>query len=83
MEYFHYDAPAEVFVGRGRHGQRNKMSYQRFSTGAEAIRHVIEVQHADMLAGTVVEVDEVRFGADDIRDLYESLDYPLPRRSAH
>jgi hypothetical protein len=83
MDHFHYDAPAEVFVGRGRHGQRLKMNYRRFLTGAEAIQHVIEVQPADMLAGTVVEVDEVRFNADAIRDLYERLDYPLPRRNAH
>jgi hypothetical protein len=78
MDYFHYDAPAEVFAGRGRRGQRHAMTYRRFPTGAEAIQHVIEFQDAEMLAGTVVEV-----GADDIRDLYDSSDYPLPRKRAH
>jgi hypothetical protein len=55
------------------------MSYRRFDTAAEAIRFAIEELPAALLLGAFLEVDEVRFGGDDIRRLYDSPDYPLPR----
>lgn len=80
MEHFNFDEPADVFVGGGRLAKKQPMAYRRFPTGAEAIRYAIELQSADMLVTTVVEVDEARFGAPEIRSLYEGADYPLPRR---
>ena len=80
MEHFNFNRPADVFVGGGRLGKRSRMAYRRFSSGAEAIRFASELQSADRLTATVVEVDEVRFGAAEIRNLYASADYPLPRR---
>jgi hypothetical protein len=56
------------------------MTYRRFFTGAEAIRHVTEVLHADMRRGTIVETDLARFGPAEIRILYQRADYPLSRR---
>ena len=56
------------------------MTYRRFFNGAEAIRHVVEVLHADTRRGTLVETDAARFGLAEIRILYERADYPLPRR---
>jgi hypothetical protein len=82
MEHFNFNEPADVFVGEGRLGKRSRMAYRRFPSGAEAIRYAIELQSADKLAATVMEVEEVRFGAAEIRSLYESADYPLPRRQA-
>ena len=82
MEQFNYNEPADVFVGGNRFSKRNAMAYRRFPTGAEAIRFAIELQSADKLVATVVEIDEVRFGAAEIRSLYDSVDYPLPRRQA-
>ena len=80
MENFDFNAPADVFVGGGRINRRKAMSYRRFQTGAEAIRFAIELQAADKLVATVVEIDETRFAAEEIRTLYDSAEYPLPRR---
>lgn len=80
MEHFDFKAPAEVFVGRGRGYSR--MAYLRFGTGAEAIRHVVERQDTATVAATVVGVDGFRFDNADLRALYESLEYPLPRNRA-
>lgn len=78
MENFDFSAPAEMFAitwGKRPHF----MTYRRFSTGAEAIRHVMEILHADMRRGTIVETDVARFGPTEIRVLYERADYPLTR----
>ena len=75
MDQFDFNAPAEIFSGTGRWASRRPMTYHRFSTGAEAIRFAMEVQTAEMLAGTVMEAGEARFGAAAIRALYESFEY--------
>jgi hypothetical protein len=79
MDNFDFDAPAEIFASRGRRASPRSMTFHRFSTGAEAIRHAMEVLPPDVLAGTVMESNEERFGAAEIRSLYESPKYPLPR----
>jgi hypothetical protein len=56
------------------------VTYRRFDSGAEAIRFAIEELPSDVLFGTVLEVDEQRFDAAQIRKLYESKAYPLQRR---
>jgi len=81
METFDYSEPAEVFVGSSRFGKRS-LAYRRFSSGAEAVRFAIEQQSADKLVATVVEADDLRFVAEEIRALYDSAAYPLPRRPA-
>jgi len=82
MEHFSFDNPADVFVGGGRQRSRLPIVYKRFATGAEAVRFAVELQGADKLTFTVIEADEGRFDAADIRSLYESPGYPLPRRQA-
>ncbi len=59
------------------------MTYRRFDSGAEAIRFAIEELPSDVLFGTVLEVNEQRFDAAQIRKLYESKAYPLQRRDAN
>ena len=83
MTHFDFDAPADVFAG-GSFGKRwRPLTFRRFQTGAEAIRYAVEGQSADKLIGTIVEVDDDRFGPEEIRSLYDSIDYPLPRRKSH
>jgi hypothetical protein len=76
---FDYSAPAELFTVAGRGFKRRAMTYLRFPTCALAIQHAIEVLTPEMLSGAVMEVDEERFEAADIRQLYASLEYPLVR----
>jgi hypothetical protein len=79
MEQFEYNQPADLFARAG-HGQtRPPVTYRKFTTGAEALRYAVEVLSESLLQGTVVETDLGRFEASDIRTLYDSPDYPLPR----
>lgn len=82
MEHFNYDQPTDVYAGLSRGFRSKAMTYRRFATGAEAIRFVIEHQPAALLPGTVIEADDVRFNAEEIRELYDSEDYPLPRHQS-
>jgi hypothetical protein len=78
MVDFDYEAFADLFPGRGRRGSR-PVGYRRFTTAAEAIRFVMEQMPGEFLSGTVLEVEEQRFGGPPIRELYESAAYPLAR----
>lgn len=79
MESFDFNAPAEIFASKSRGVSRRPMTYRRFATGAEAIRYAMEVLSVEMLAGTVMEASTARFGAAEIRKLYDSPEYPLQR----
>jgi hypothetical protein len=80
MDHFDFNTPAEVFAIAWGMKRPHFMTYRRFLTGAEAVRHVMEVLHADMRRGTIVETDLARFHPAEIRILYERADYPLQRR---
>lgn len=76
---FDYMASAELFACRSKGSSQRPVTYRRFASGAEAIRYAIEELPPEVLYGTVLEVDEERFGAAQIRELYESKAYPLAR----
>jgi hypothetical protein len=78
---FDYTAPAELFPSRSKKG-RGQVTYKRFDSAAEALRFAIEELGAQALLGAHLEVDEARFGAEEIRHLYASPFYPLARRTA-
>ena len=78
MEKFDFAAPAELFPARNRK-MTNKIKYRRFDRAADAIRFAIEELPAPLLLGAYIEVDEDRLGHQDIRNLYDSADYPLKR----
>jgi hypothetical protein len=55
---------------------------RRFAQAAEAIRFAIEDLPAECLLGAFLEVDERRYGNNEIRRLYESAEYPLIRHAS-
>lgn len=75
---FDYGAPAELFPSRSRKG-KSVAAYRRFETAAEALRFAFEDLPTAALVGAYLEVDEARFGVQDMRGLYESSAYPLKR----
>ena len=82
MADFDYNAAAELFPTRRRLPRRQSFGYKRFAKAAQAIRFAMEDLPPASLAGTFLEVDERRYGGDDIRRLYESANYPLIRHGA-
>jgi hypothetical protein len=81
MAEFDYNALAELFPTR-RLPRRQSFGYKRFAKAALAIRFAMEDLPRGCLVGAFLEVNERRYGSDDIRRLYESADYPLARRGA-
>jgi hypothetical protein len=82
MAEFDYNAAAELFPTRRRLPRRQSFGYKRFAQAAQAIRFAIEDMPPAVLVGAFLEVDERRYGSDEIRRLYESAEYPLIRHGA-
>lgn len=78
LHHFDYNAPAELFPSRSKKG-RSPCRYRRFDTAAEAVRFAIEEMPESSLVGAYLEVDEARFGMEEIRYLYNNAAYPLKR----
>jgi hypothetical protein len=77
MIAFDFGAPAELFSSAGHGAARGSMQYRRFATGAQAIRYAIEDLPAALLRGSIIQVDDDRFDARQIRELYDCPAYPL------
>lgn len=78
-EMFDYSTEAELFSFRLRNSRHKPLRYKRFAHAADAIRFAVETLPPQLLIGTYLEVDEVRFEGTEIRRLYDSADYPHPR----
>jgi hypothetical protein len=81
-EVFDYGKGAELFSARRSTGRRQPLDYRRFSSAAEALRFAIEDLPPQYFAGAYLEVNESRYQGTEIRRLYASSHYPLPRRVA-
>ena len=75
---FDYNAPAELFPSRAKRSN-GQAKYRRFETAAEALQFAIEEMPPPVLLGAFLEVKEERFGAEEMRALYDSAAYPLRR----
>ncbi len=72
-----YAVPAELFPpasGRG------KVAYRRFDSLAEPCNSPSRAWPPAQLTGSFIEAEEVRFGAVEIRALYDAESYPLVRQ---
>ena len=78
---FNYGSPAELFSAKSKGGRRQRIGYRRFATAAEAIRFAVEDFPAIRALNAWMQVGDERFDSDEIRRLYESNNYPLPRRT--
>jgi hypothetical protein len=80
MSDFDFSVEAELFPPRIRKSAGARFRYRRFDNAAEAIRFAVEELPADVLFGSIIETDDERLSAKNIRELYESQAYPLARR---
>jgi hypothetical protein len=78
---FDYGADAELFPGRSGLKYLKKNGYRRFSRADEAIQFAIEELRPELLSGAYLEVEEERFDASQIRQLYDDARFPLPRKA--
>jgi hypothetical protein len=78
---FDYGVEAALFSAKGTHFRPKSVEYRRFVRVAEAIRFAIEDLPSNTLPGCSLEVGEDRYVGDAILELYESVDFPLPRRA--
>jgi hypothetical protein len=91
MAVFDYTAAAELVPTRTvveplpepgqRRVRRRPVGYGRFARAADAIRFAIEALPAELLRNTCLAVDKEKFDGNEIRQLYESAQYPLVRRA--
>ena len=71
-----YEVPAGLFIR-----EASRLRYQAFDRVALAVQHANENLTSRQLMSCTMEVDDRRFDADGIRQLYFAPDYPLVRRT--
>jgi len=70
---------SKIFAKRPKSYQ-NSIEFRRFAQAAEAIRYAVEDIPPSLLATCSLEVAEATYTGAAIRGLYESAEFPLPRR---
>lgn len=82
MTPFDYNAPSELFHAKHTRKRSAPLEYRRFDGAAQAIRFAVEVLRSEIFMGAHLEVGSERFDRVGIRELYDSENYPLVRRTA-
>ncbi len=80
MSAFDYSVEAGLFCAKGSKPGQKALEYKRFAQAAEAIRFAMEDIPANALQGCSLEAADDTYVGAAIRPLYESADFPLPRR---
>lgn len=74
-----FNTPAELYSGRNSGMRRSSgLRYRRFDTLAEAVKFAVEQIPAQLDFATI-DAGEASFRAAEIRRLYSSAEFPLPR----
>lgn len=81
MSDFDYGMEAGLFSAKGSRFRNKSLGYRRFDRAADAILFAVEQLPSDELRGCSLEVAEETYVGQAIRGLYESVDFPLPRRA--
>src|SRR5438128_1890416 len=76
---FDYSSEAELFSTKPKSSRRQPLGYKRFARAVDAIRFAIEDVPPQLLGGTYLETNGLRYQGMEIRRLYDSNDYPLAR----
>ena len=79
MNDFNYEMPGEFYSRKSQGMKPTGLTFQRFDTAAEAIRFAVEALPSAAFAGCMLEANGERFGAKELRALYENPRYPLRR----
>jgi hypothetical protein len=82
MTKIDFTAPAELFPSRNRNVSQ-RVRYRRFDKAAEAIQFAIEELPGPLLLGATIVTDDLRLSHTQIRELYESADYPLKKAAVN
>jgi hypothetical protein len=84
MSGFDYGVEAGLFSskrpGKGTKAQQKSIEYRRFAQASEAIRFAVEDIPSNLLQSCSLEVEETTYVGMAIRGLYDSSEFPLPRR---
>lgn len=85
MSVFDYGMEAGLFSSKGADKRpkfrQKSIEYRRFARAADAIRFAVEDIPSNLLQSCSLEVDEMTYVGVAIRGLYESSEFPLPRRA--
>jgi hypothetical protein len=82
MSDFDYAAAADLFPNSRTKTRRKVLKFRRFDQASEAVRYAIEELPPELLMGSFLQVDDDRFDGRDIRNLYDSPNYPFRRGKA-
>lgn len=80
MEAQDYRMEAGLFYAKSASARQKSLGFRRFPQAAEAIRYAVEDLAPKLFSSCSLEVNGEHYLGREIRPLYDSNDFPLPRR---